>query len=75
MVSELTLTGTPPEPIFNRRILTAEKGTGRASEPDYVLELAIAVLLIALNGLFSLSELAIVSARKSQWLIPGARAL
>jgi putative hemolysin len=31
-----------------------------------VLELAIAVLLIALNGLFSLSELAIVSARKSR---------
>src|SRR5215213_11581672 len=29
-----------------------------------VLELIIALLLIALNGLFSLSELAIVSARK-----------
>jgi len=31
-----------------------------------VFELAIAVLLIALNGMFSLSELAIVSARKSR---------
>jgi putative hemolysin len=31
-----------------------------------LLELAIAVFLIALNGLFALSELAIVSARKAR---------
>jgi putative hemolysin len=31
-----------------------------------VLELGIALLLIGLNGLFALSELAIVSARKAR---------
>ena len=45
-----------------------------------MFELAIAILLIALNGLFSLSELAVVSARKMRLKTmadagrPGARA-
>ena len=38
----------------------------RTGPVSHVLELAIVLLLIGLNGLFSLSELAIVSSRKSR---------
>src|ERR687894_566973 len=38
----------------------------RAPALWFVLELAIALFLIALNGVFALSELAIVSARKAR---------
>ena len=45
----------------------AEERTGSASRPTRsVLEIAFVLCLVALNGLFALSELAIVSARRSK---------
>src|SRR5215207_3374697 len=59
------LTRRRGSPIFRRQAHRGEARSRAASRPSGpVLELAVAVFLIALNGLFSLSELAIVSARK-----------
>ena len=61
------LTETYPRPIFKDQTCHEER-SGRACEPTLrpLLELGVALCLIALNGLFSLSELAVVSARRAR---------
>ena len=56
------MTGAAPAPIS--RPSPEEAARGRSPHP--LLELAVVALLIALNGVFALSELAVVSARKSR---------
>src|SRR6185312_14876393 len=52
-----------PWPRHNRG---EDRRTGRAGPAGPVLEIVIVVLLILLNGVFALSELALVSARRSR---------